>query len=117
MYANSVKCKRLMCVDMSTVFLFFPSQNQSDDSRVALPSLCHMVSPQIEVEEEVLGFVECLAPLVEPILSVAFRQLDNLRTDVLQIFFSFFLAEDVEDIGEYMEEDVVIATELHGFIR
>ena len=117
MYANSVKCKRLMCVDMSTVFLFFPNQNQSDDSRVAFPSLCHMVSPQIEVEEEVLGFVECLAPLVEPILSVASCQLDNFRADILQVFHAFLLSENIEDIVEYMEEDVVIATELHIFIR
>ncbi len=58
--------------------LFFPSQYQSDDTRIALPAFCHMVAPEVEFEDEILSGIQCLASLAEPVVAVALCQLDNL---------------------------------------
>ena len=46
--------------------LFFPSQYQADNARIALPAFCHMVAPEVEFEDEILGAIQCLASLAEP---------------------------------------------------
>ena len=69
----------------------FPCQNQSYDSRVTLSSFCHMIAPQVKIEDEVLGCIEHLASLADPILAVASCQLDDFWSDVFQEFLSFFL--------------------------
>lgn len=57
-----------------------------------------------------------LAPLGEPIAAVASRQLDNARTDMLQIPLALLLAENVEHVVDDMEENVVISAEPHRLV-
>ena len=78
-------------VEWSFRMTAFPCQYQSYDSRVALSSFCYMVSTQVKVEDEILGCIECLASLADPILAVASCQLDDFWSDVFQEFLSFFL--------------------------
>lgn len=98
------------------LIFFFPSQNQADDARVALSAFCHMVAPEIEFEDEILGGIQCLASLAEPVVAVVSCPLDNLGTDMLQESFSLLFAENIEYIIQYMEEDVVVAAESHLLI-
>ena len=106
----------LLIFSLSILF-FFPSQNQSDDARIALPAFCYMVAPEIEFEDEILSGIQCLAALAEPVAAVALCQLDNLGTDMFQKSFSLLFAKNIKDIVQYMEEDVVIAAESHLLIR
>lgn len=100
----------------ASFLLFFPSQYQADNARIALPAFCHMVAPEVEFEDEILGGIQCLASLAEPVAAVALCQLDNLGTDMFQESFSLLFAENIEYIVQYMEEDVVIAAESHLLI-
>ena len=95
------------------LIFFFPSQNQADDARVALSAFRHMVAPEIEFEDEILGGIQCFASLAEPVVAVVSCPLDNLGTDMLQESFSLLFAEDIVYIIQYMEEDVVISAEPH----
>ena len=74
----------LLLIFSLSILFFFPSQNQSDDSRIALPAFCHMVALEVEFEDEILGGIQCLASLAEPVAAVALCQLDNLGTDMFQ---------------------------------
>ena len=105
----------LLIFSLSILF-FFPSQNQSDDARIALPAFCYMVAPEIEFEDEILSGIQCLAALAEPVAAVALCQLDNLGTDMFQESFSLLFAENIEYIVQYVEENVVIAAESHLLI-
>ena len=98
------------------LIFFFPSQNQTDNARVALPAFCHMVAPEIEFEDEILGSIQCLASLAEPVVAVVSCPLDYLGTDMFQESFSLLFAEDIVYIIQYMEEDVVISAESHLLI-
>ena len=51
-----------------------------------------MIATQVKIEDEVLGCIEHLASLAEPVAAVTFRQLDDFRSDVFQVFLAFFLA-------------------------
>ena len=75
-----------------------------------------MVAPEVEFEDEILGGIQCLASLAEPVAAVALCQLDNLGTDMFQEFFSLLFAENIEYIVQYVEEYVVIAAEPHQLI-
>ena len=70
-----------------------------------------MVALEVEIEDEILGGIQNLASLAEPVVAVALCQLDYLGTDVFQESFSFLFAKNIKDIVQYMEEDVVIAAE------
>ena len=98
------------------ILFFFPSQYQADNARIALPAFCHMVAPEVEFEDEILGGIQSLASLAEPVVAVALCQLDNLGTDMFQESFSLLFAKNIKDIVQYMEEDVVIAAEPHLLI-
>ena len=37
----------------ASFLLFFPSQYQADNARIALPAFCHMVAPEVEFEDEI----------------------------------------------------------------
>ena len=76
-----------------------------------------MVALEVEIEDEILGGIQNLASLAEPVVAVALCQLDYLGTDVFQESFSFLFAKNIKDIVQYMEEDVVIAAESHLLIR
>ena len=75
-----------------------------------------MVALEIEFEDEILGGIQCLASLAEPVVAVALCQLDNLGTDVFQKSFSLLFAKNIKDIVQYMEKYVVIAAEPHQLI-
>lgn len=74
----------------ASFLLFFPSQYQADNARIALSAFRHMVALEIEFEDEILGGIQCLASLAEPVAAVALCQLDNLGTDMFQESFSLF---------------------------
>ena len=76
-----------------------------------------MVALEVEIEDEILGGIQNLASLAEPVVAVALCQLDYLGTDVFQESFPFLFAKNIKDIVQYMEEDVVIAAESHLLIR
>ena len=97
----------------SLFFLFFPSQYQAYNARVALSAFCHMVSPEIEFEDDILCGIQCLASLAEPVVAIVSCPLDYLGTDMFQKSFSLLFAEDIVYIIQYMEEDVVISAEPH----
>ena len=75
-----------------------------------------MVALEIEFEDEILGGIQCLASLAEPVVAVVSCPLDNLGTDVFQESFSLLFAKNIKNIIQYMEEDVVISAESHLLI-
>ena len=75
-----------------------------------------MVALEVEIEDEILGGIQNLASLAEPVVAVALCQLDYLGTDVFQESFSLLFAENIEYIVQYMEEYVVISAEPHLLI-
>ena len=72
-----------------------------------------MVAPEIEFEDDILGGIQCLASLAEPVVTVVSCPLDNLWTDMFQESFSLLFAENIVYIIQYMEENVVISAESH----
>lgn len=74
------------------------SENQTDDTGIALSAAFYMVASQIEFEEEILGSIQCLASFALPVLAVAFQQPDYLRPDMFQIFLTLLFAENIEYI-------------------
>ena len=89
--------KRLACEGI-LAFLFFPGKNQSDDARIALSAFCHMIALEVEVEDEILSGIQRLASLADPILAVASCQLDNLWSDMFQIFLALLFTKNIEYI-------------------
>ena len=71
---------------------------------------------RFELEDEILGGIQCLTSLAEPVVAVVSCPLDNLGTDMLQESFSLLFTEDIVYIIQYMEEDVVISAEPHLFV-
>ena len=72
-----------------------------------------MVAPEIEFEDDILGGIQSLASLAEPVVTVVSCPLDNLWTDMFQESFSLLFTENIVYIIQYMEEDVVISAEPH----
>lgn len=75
-----------------------------------------MVALEVEIEDDILCGIQCLASLAEPVAAVALCQLDNLGTDVFQESFSLLFAKNIEYIVQYVEENVVISAESHLLI-
>lgn len=75
-----------------------------------------MVALEVEIEDDILCGIQCLASLAEPVAAVALCQLDNLGTDMFQESFSLLFAENIEYIVQYVEENVVISAESHLLI-
>ena len=75
-----------------------------------------MVALEVEIEDDILCGIQCLASLAEPVAAVALCQLNNLGTDMFQESFSLLFAENIENIVQYMEEYVVISAEPHLLI-
>ena len=57
-----------------------------------------MIALEVEVEDEILSGIQSLASLADSILEDASCKLDNLRSDIVQIFLALLFTKNIEYI-------------------